>query len=244
MEKHSVNFQGETISFNLSRKKVKNVNLRVRSDLTVTVSASHNVPFQFIESFVMKKAPWILHTLQRNKQVNKLRSTNDFISGEIIYYRGKPFTLQVREAEKEKVTVENGSIMLYLKPGSTKSEIKKNYFNWLKGEAKAVFIEALETLYPRVKEYSIQKPDLSVRIMKTRWGSCSWKKGRITINALLVHYPSECLEYVILHELAHFRHHQHDQKFYEFISKLLPDWQERKNMLKSEYCFAGSREVK
>ena len=88
MEKHSVNFQGETISFDLSRKKVKNVNLRVRSDLTVTVSASHNVPFQFIESFVMKKAPWILHTLQRNKQVNKLRSTNDFISGEIIYYSG------------------------------------------------------------------------------------------------------------------------------------------------------------
>lgn len=243
MQQHTVIYEGELIIFQLSRKPVKNVNLRIRSDFSIAVSASPKVPLPFIESIVLKKAPWILNTLKRNMQINESQAAADYISGEIIHYRGKPFTLQVHEADNEAVSVQAGEMVFAVKPGSKRNERELLFLNWLKSEAEVLFPEALERMHHLVKNYSIPKPIITIRAMKTRWGSCSWKKGRISLNVFLLYYPPECLDYVVLHELAHFKHQRHDQKFYDFLGKLMPDWHVRKKMLKSNYCFTGNGEV-
>ena len=68
--------------------------------------------------------------------------------------------------------------------------------------------------------------------MKTRWESCSWNKQKITLNDKLIEFILESIDYVVLHELAHFKYQRHDKEYYEFILTLIPDWKERSIVLK------------
>ncbi|MDR1542429.1 MAG: M48 family metallopeptidase [Clostridiales bacterium] len=70
------------------------------------------------------------------------------------------------------------------------------------------------------------------RAMSSRWGSCTSKTRRIRINTALAHCPKECLEYVIVHELAHLRENNHSPNFWKIVAKALPDYKLRQTKLK------------
>ena len=71
-------------------------------------------------------------------------------------------------------------------------------------------------------------PELKIRYMTARWGSCQPQKGIITLNSQLIEKPRRCMEYVVLHEFAHFIHPNHSKDFYTLVESLMPDWKERK----------------
>ena len=71
--------------------------------------------------------------------------------------------------------------------------------------------------------------------MKSRWGSCLPFNNKIILNLNLIKTPMCCIEYVILHELSHFKHHNHSKNFYNFITLFMPDWKERKKILDEEF---------
>ncbi len=79
----------------------------------------------------------------------------------------------------------------------------------------------------------VQKEITKVRIksMKTRWGSCNYTKGYINLNLELIKKPKCAIEYVIFHELTHLIYPNHSKQFYSYISKYMPDWQERNKKL-------------
>ncbi|NLA15540.1 MAG: M48 family metallopeptidase [Bacteroidales bacterium] len=84
----------------------------------------------------------------------------------------------------------------------------------------------------RFKErYGVAPRRWTVRLMDTRWGSCSFKTGRITLNVRLFYKPLECIEYVIVHELCHLIEQAHDKNFYDLLTKELPDWKSRRKKL-------------
>ena len=74
---------------------------------------------------------------------------------------------------------------------------------------------------------------IAYRNMKSRWGSCQPATGRICINVRLALYPPECLEYVVVHELAHILHKNHGKAFYACVEEVLPDWRARRALLKT-----------
>lgn len=100
-------------------------------------------------------------------------------------------------------------------------------------EALAYLQPMVDELYPIVEAYGVAKPRVTVRSMRTRFGSCSVGRQRITLSAMLLQAPKICAEYVVLHELAHFLYPNHSRSFYEFIEKHMPDWKERERILKS-----------
>lgn len=65
---------------------------------------------------------------------------------------------------------------------------------------------------------------------KKRFGSCTAQKG-INYSKYLVLYPTRAVEYVVVHELAHTRHHNHSKEFYNFISRFMSDYKEREKLL-------------
>ena len=67
--------------------------------------------------------------------------------------------------------------------------------------------------------------------MKTRWGSCNVKTKNINLNLELIKKPQECIEYVVLHELAHLKHPNHSKQFWEYVGMHMPDWKLRKKKL-------------
>ncbi len=93
--------------------------------------------------------------------------------------------------------------------------------------------EALDRVYPLAASLGVPRPPLKVRALKSQWGNCHWARGYITLNAALARCPEGLRDYVALHELIHFLHHDHGPGFYARMDELMPDWRRRRRMLRS-----------
>lgn len=220
------------IQYQLERKQVKNLNLRIRSDGSVYVSANPDVPTEEIDLFVIGKASYISNAINRFNEMAKYKpQPKQYVSGETFYIQGRALRLKVNEAEKDSITSDGVYLFLSVKdPDDSirKSRIVNRYLN---KQCKAVFEEIIDSTYPVFKKYDVSYPELRIRNMETRWGSCLAKKGIITLNKRLLEAPRNCIEYVIMHEFCHFIHPNHSKHFYTFLTMLMPDWKERKTLL-------------
>lgn len=167
-----------------TKKKVKNINMRVKSsDGRIEVSAPHWVSKAVVESFVRERMDWI-----RRRQ----RSLEDSPRNE----------MGQMSAEERKVAKEE-----------------------LGGYAQELIAHWESVM-------GVQSQSLVFRDMSSRWGSCNPKTGRICLNLQLIKFPPECLEYVIVHELAHLRERGHGPRFKALMDHVLPDWRERRALLR------------
>ncbi len=77
----------------------------------------------------------------------------------------------------------------------------------------------------------VRSAGFNIRDMKTRWGSCNVRTGKLTFNLQLIRFDRECAEYVVVHELAHLLERGHNPRFWGIVEKALPDYRERKKRL-------------
>ncbi len=77
------------------------------------------------------------------------------------------------------------------------------------------------------KKTNLHYSHLSIKKMKTRWGSCNHKKGYINLNLRLLEKNLRAIEYVILHELSHIKFPNHSKEFYDFIHSFMSDFRQR-----------------
>jgi predicted metal-dependent hydrolase len=234
MEQHTVTYEGSNITFTLIRKRVKNINLRVKPDLTVIVSANKTVSSEQINKFVEKKAPWILKNIRCFAEKNESYRALQYQEGEIIHYLGVTRQLTISPAEdKEEISLDGRFLRFLIKDGGDFASKKQLFDQWLKNQGENIFNEAVDRVLAGLDRYRIEKPLITVRTMKSRWGSCSFTKRKITLNTELLKFPLSCIDYVVLHELAHFIHHKHDRAFYNFLSQFMPDYKEWQQLLKT-----------
>lgn len=235
MEMHQVEFGGKVIRFALERKNVKKVNLHIKPDLTIMVSANENVPLEFILNFVRQKASWILKNIQYFEDVQpEIQREKEYVSGESFKYLGKQYRLKVEESETEGVKYNSGFIYLYVRDKTDTRRKEKLFRGWLRNRAEIIFNESLDKMYGLIQKYDVKKPQLMIRTMKARWGSCLRDSNAILLNYELIKAPKYCIDYVVLHELIHFLYRNHDHQFYSFLSALMPDWKQRKAILDEE----------
>lgn len=100
-----------------------------------------------------------------------------------------------------------------------------------KRELEAVLPEIVARLEPLVGAHA---SGWQLRYMKTRWGSCTIKTGKIRINVRLAAYPRECLEYVVVHELTHLLEPSHNQRFHTLVARVIPNEREIRKILRTE----------
>lgn len=234
MTKHIINYGDNKIKFELERKNVKNINLNVRPDTSVKVSASKDVPLEVINDFVKQKGSWIIKSINYFEKFQSVKSDKEYVSGESFKYLGRQYRLKVRESKEETVKYFRGFIYMYVKNKSDIQRKEKLYNDWLNEKAYIHFNESLDNMYKLVYNYDIPKPKLKIRDMKARWGSCHNKDKTILLNLELIKAPKYCIDYVVLHELIHFKYRNHDKKFYTFLTLLMPDWKRRKEILDEE----------
>ena len=235
MEKHCVIYRNQSIEFELHRKNVKNVNVNVKPDMSVMVSANPDVPLDFIKDFIRSRGRWILKTIHHFKQVEpEPQSPREYVSGESFKYLGKQLRLKVYYADKERVRYMRGFLEVYLKDPTHFKRKRTLVTRWFQARTEIVFEEAFQLMYPHVQKYDITKPKIMIRPMEARWGSCIKDRHIILLNSELIKAPKYCIQYVILHELIHFKYPNHDQQFYEFMTALMPDWKGRKAILDEE----------
>jgi predicted metal-dependent hydrolase len=236
MEKYSITYSKKTISFELHRKKVKHINLSIKPDITIVVSANEQVPIDFIIGFVKEKAPWIIKNVSYFQRVQPEHPVKkEYVSGETFKYLGKQYRLIVEQVdENEGVKYYQGFIYIYIKDKKNYSRKKKLLDDWFRNKAKLNFQASLERIYPIVAKYGINKPEIQIRTMKSRWGSLIKGKNIMLLNYELIKAPKICIDYVVLHELLHYLYSYHNASFYNFMTSLMPDWKKRKEILDEE----------
>ncbi|WP_175987076.1 M48 family metallopeptidase [Bacillus sp. Marseille-Q1617] len=236
MEKHQIEYANNVIDFIIKRKQVKNVNLNVKPDMTIEVTANDRVPLDFISDFVKSKGSWILKNVGNFNDVQPLKqSEREYVSGETFKYLGKQYRLRVQQSmEEEVVKYFRGFIYLYVKKTDNVSRKSKLMDEWYREKAQMTFNESLEKMYPLVQKYGVEKPEIDIRLMKARWGSALTEKNTVLLNTELIKAPKYCIDYVVLHELIHFKYNDHSDNFYQMLFSLMPDWEKRKAILDEE----------
>lgn len=228
----SVVADGKEITYQLERKAVKNLNLRIRKDGNVFVSAASNIPVSDIDEFVSGKATYILNAIKKFNEMAQFKpEPKQYVSGETFYIQGRSLRLQVSEAKKESIFSDGIYIFLSVKDTANMDRKHRIVSCFLDKQCREVFEEIMDEVYPIFGKYGVKKPVLRIRDMETRWGSCLAQKGIITLNKRLLEAPRNCIEYVIMHEFCHFIHPNHSKSFYAFLTMLMPDWKCRKQLL-------------
>ena len=232
-EYHKIQLKNFTLTYLLESKQVKNINLRIKSDGSVCVSANNRVPVSRIEDFIIEKQDYIERAIQECSEKNTQElASKQYVDGETFGFLGKSLSLKVKESETERVETDGTYLYLYLK--QTENFTKKEHLvrKWFQEQTVQVFSEIIEKIYPQFETYGVPYPKITIRSMTSRWGSCQTVEARITLNSWLIATPKECIEYVVVHEFAHFIHPNHSRQFWTFVESMMPDYRERKTMLR------------
>ena len=116
------------------------------------------------------------------------------------------------------------------KQPKNRERVKTLLNEWYRTQARRIFQERLEIWLPRFERFDMGEFDLVIRIMKSRWGSCTGR-GKITLNLKLIHVPKHFIDYVIVHELCHLVEHNHSSAFYALMSRIMLDWEQQREKL-------------
>ena len=224
------------IRYTLERRCVKNINLRIRPDGSVAVSAPARVSEREIERVLQEKIPFIQAAREKFRRLqSKTVCEPCGADGEWITVDGVSRQVVSRLGSKNAVHVTGHTIELVLH-NDTPQMRKKLLQSFLQAECDRLFVPICAAQLKRFTEiypkFPIQTmPMLQFRTMHTRWGSCRPGRSAITLNMRLLWYPLSCAEYVIVHELAHFLQPNHSAAFYAVLNEMLPDWAARKALL-------------
>ena len=226
----SVSLDGKIIEYNLTYKKVKNINIRVKSDLTVNVSAPYKISESQIVRFITQSAEFILSALSKYERLPPKKELQ-YENGEKIYYLGEQKTLLVVEG-KSKVILSGEAILLQVKDVQDFDLKKRVITKWLKSECERVVLDLCRKAYEDFKDKVKAFPEIKFRNMRSGWGNCRAVKNRLTFAYMLVKAPLECINYVVYHEFTHLLEFNHSSKFYAKLSHFLPNFKELKKKLR------------
>ena len=180
---------------------------------------------------VRKKAPWIVCQKNYFEQLRPNPVIRSFVAGETHYYLGRQYRLNIIRCNgKPQVRLKGRFFDVALSDCSDTKKIEELLREWYREHAKKYYQEQLTKGFHKMKRHSIEPPVLVVRTMRRRWGSCT-KNGKILLNLELIKTPSDCVEYVIMHELCHLVERNHTDKFYRLLSSLMPNWKKIKEKL-------------
>lgn len=219
------------ITMEVVRKKVKNINLRVYpSRREVRISAPWHLKMNMIRDFAESRVSWIQKHFERVKKLpGKIEP--DYENGETHYYRGKPYELSViekRVSPKVTILADEASIQLQVRPGSSKEKRERVLQEWYRARLKEEIPKLIEKWEPPM---GVSVREFGVKRMKTRWGSCNIRAGRIWLNLELAKKSPACLESVVVHEMVHLLERLHNERFYRLMDNFLPAWRETEKEL-------------
>lgn len=212
------------------RKDIKNINLRVKPNCDVILSAPLKTTDTHIQYVLNKRADWIQSKLEFYQR-KPIEMVKEYVSGENCRFLGRNYRLKIFQGNEETVKLNGGYLTVFVKDKNNLQSKEKLIKNWYFDKASKHFQKAIDKYQPIVDK-TIQH--IRIRKMKTRWGSCNPEKSYINLNSELIKTPTRCIEYVVFHELAHLIHPNHDKNFYNYLSVHMPNWKQIKNKLEDD----------
>lgn len=235
---YEVMLDGQSVPFKVTWKTVKNLNLRINSEGTVSVSVPFRTSEQAAIEFVKNHIDFIRKARQRSKPREEQRQMQ-YVTGEKLRLLGHVTTLQVKPVQSGRVPYVSWDehapqyLYMYVKESMDAPARGKLLVRFLENYMHDLVLQVGAAVYERYigAGYDIPRPTFRVAKAKTRWGSCSPATGRIMINKQLLGMPRRFLEYVMIHEFAHLIHPNHSAQFWAVVSRFMPNWKDIRHEL-------------
>lgn len=213
-----------SIKIEVELKDIKNLHLSVYPpNGYVRIAAPCKLDLDSIRIYALSKLDWIKK--QQAKFIEQERETErEYLNRETHLFKGERYLLRISENNKtNSVNIEYDALVVYLKGEKEGKNIQTIIDLWYRQELK----KTADTLIQKwEKIIGVKINDFSIRKMKTRWGSCDTKTGKIRLNIELIKKPVDCIEYIIVHEIIHLFERTHNQNFNAYMNKYLPQWKE------------------
>lgn len=216
------------VPIELTRKRIKNINLRIGSDGRVKMSVPYKYSNTIIQRFLQEKSVWIFNHLNQ-MSIPQTPNILEFVEGELHLFLGKSFPLKIFEqSSKPTIRIDDHCLSFFIKESATLEDKKALLQAFYRSQMAALLPDLIKKWEPII---GVQVLESRIKAMKTRWGTCNILKKRIWLNAHLIQKPLHCLEYVLVHEMVHLLEASHNKRFYQLMTQFLPNWKQCKNEL-------------
>lgn len=204
-----IELDGITFNVIITRKKIKNIYFRIKEDLNIYVSANYLITNSYIEKLLKQNKKDLI------KMYNNIK--NKIVDNNKIYYLGE----ELEFIESKIIRIDECCAY-----GPSIEKINE----YLKKKSINIFTERLKRL--KIMFEDLPNFKLRTRLMKTRWGVCNKSSMTITLNTELIHKDVSLIDYVIIHELCHFKHMNHSASFWMEVEKYYPYYKLARKRLK------------
>jgi len=217
------------IAVDVVKKDIRNVHLSVYPPTgKVRISAPLRMDLDTIRLFAIARLGWIRRQ-QKKVNAQERETPREYLDRESHYLWGKRYLLKLVEKDAApSVELEHSHIVLQVRPGSGEEKKQGVLDEWYRGQLKEAVPAVVAKWEPlmgvKVRRFFVQR-------MKTKWGSCSHAAATIRLNTELAKKPPECLEYVVVHEMAHLLEPTHNSRFTALMDQFVPGWQVRRETL-------------
>ncbi len=211
------------IRVEVARKPIKNLHLSVYPpEGRVRVSAPLRLDDEAVRLAVTSRLGW----LRRKRKLfldQPRQSQREMVSGESHYFQGRRYRLRVLEHNGPNCVSRNGSseLTMRVRPGVDRDKREQLLNDWYRRHMKSLMPGLISEWQPIM---DVWVADWGIKKMKTRWGSCNVRDRRIWLNLELAKKPPHCLEYVLVHEMAHLLERHHNDRFRELMDQFMPQW--------------------
>ncbi|MDD4000825.1 MAG: DUF45 domain-containing protein [Bacilli bacterium] len=225
---HRFNINNKEYPVRIFRKKIKRIIIKISRQKELLISCPLSCPDQMALKYLEKNRNWLekaLRIQEENDHEMKVKACLDYKK---TYFWGRLYNLEKDTKLDDDYLFMGDTIYYPDKPKLALDRLLKANFFMIEKEFSAVF--------DGFSRHINQKPFLVIRKMKTRWGSCNYKTGRIAINRALIHLPPEFLNYVMIHEFSHLLYPNHSSQFKDFVFQCLPNSRSLEKEMK-KYAF-------
>src|SRR5262245_53090060 len=204
------------------RRSIKHVRLTVHPPTgRVRISAPHRVSEDSLRLFAIAKLGWI-RTQQKKMLAQDRETMRDYVDRETHWVWGRRCLLRVMEADAQpQIEARPRTLVLHVRPGCSRERKEAILDAWYRKQVREA---AAERIAHWVKVLGAPEPEIRVQRMRTKWGTCNRDSCRVLLNTRLAKKPPECLDYVLLHELAHLKERAHGRRFVAILDRCMPTW--------------------
>jgi predicted metal-dependent hydrolase len=207
--------------------RIKSAQLQVEAG-AVSIAVPKRLSEERIKKLLVDKNRWIKEKLYLQKQAVPVPK-RELVSGEAFPYLGRNYRLKVITGKMQPVKLTHGQLYVSLpKIMQHDHVIREMLVYWYQQQAELKFKEKVKRYAPVV---GVAPKVVAVKTFKSRWGSCN-AKGEILFHWKIIMAPHSIVDYIVVHELCHLKHHDHSQAFWKSVERVIPEYLDCKAWLR------------
>ncbi|MBK6870829.1 MAG: M48 family metallopeptidase [Kineosporiaceae bacterium] len=210
-------------------KDIKNLHIGVYPPMgRVRVAAPARLDDSQVRLAVIQRLPWIKRQRDQLRKAQR-QSERELVTGESHYVWGIKRRLIVHERPgRAHIELDHQRLLLYVPEHSTVEQRRQVLDRWYRAQLRQTLPGLIKTWEAQL---DVTVPKWGVRRMKTKWGSCNRETRNIWFNVELAKKHPDCLEYIVVHEMSHYRERSHGERFTKLMDESMPDWRRRRDDL-------------